>query len=164
LGVGDGSIGEENNEDIQRHILDDLLIHRSGDHIANIVDCIYPSLLDNMYDPSFFQDRAKLTPKNVTIEEINEYVMSLPGEEKTYLSCDTSLSSNSMPSGMDDIHTPKFLNTVNASDIPNHKIKLNVRVSVMLLINLDPIVGLCNGTRLIIKKMGRYMLEDKVIT
>jgi ATP-dependent DNA helicase PIF1 len=30
--------------------------------------------------------------------------------------------------------------------------------------NLDPTAGLCNGTRLIITKMGRYVLEGKVIT
>ena len=34
----------------------------------------------------------------------------------------------------------------------------------MLLRNLDQSAGLCNGTRLIITKMGRYALEGKVIT
>ena len=33
----------------------------------------------------------------------------------------------------------------------------------MLLRNLDPTVGLCNGTRLIVTKMNRYVLEAKVI-
>jgi len=33
----------------------------------------------------------------------------------------------------------------------------------MLLRNLDPTVGLCNGTRLIVTKMDRYVLEAKVI-
>jgi len=63
-----------------------------------------------MNDESFFQDRAILTPKNVTVEEINEYVMSLiPGEEKTYLSCDSPLGKNSSASRPDDIHTLEFL-------------------------------------------------------
>lgn len=34
----------------------------------------------------------------------------------------------------------------------------------MLLRNLDQSAGLCNGTRLIITRMGRYVLEGKVIT
>jgi hypothetical protein len=34
----------------------------------------------------------------------------------------------------------------------------------MLLRNLDITSGLCNGTRLIITKMGRYILEGKVIS
>ena len=69
LGVGDGSIGETADEHINLEIPDDLLIHITGDPIAAIVDCIYPSLLSKMHDPSFFQDRAILTTKNVTVEK-----------------------------------------------------------------------------------------------
>jgi len=165
LGIGDGSVGENNDEDMQVTIPDDLLLKSSGDHIAFIVDCIYPSLLDNMHYPTFFQDKAILTPKNSIVEEINEYVMSLiPGAEKTYLSCDSPLSNNSMVNRPDDVHTPEFLNTIKASGIPNHKITLKVGVLVMLMRNLDPIASLCNRTRLIITKMGIYVLEAKVIT
>ncbi|KEH34147.1 PIF1 helicase [Medicago truncatula] len=34
----------------------------------------------------------------------------------------------------------------------------------MLLRNLDITVGLCNGTRLIVTKMGRYVLKGRVIS
>ncbi|XP_039688693.1 ATP-dependent DNA helicase PIF1-like [Medicago truncatula] len=165
LAIGDGSIGEENDEHIEVQILEDLLIHCSGDPIAPMIQCIYPSLLMNMHDISFFQDRAILTPKNVTVEDINEYVMSLiPGEEITYLSCDSPLANPSMVNRPDDVHTQEFLNTITASDLPNHKIKIKVGVPIMLLRNLDQSAGLCNGTRLIITKMGRYVLEGKMIT
>lgn len=91
-----------------------------------------------MYDLSFLQDRAILTPKNVIVEEINDYILSLiPGEEMTYLSCDSPLTNPSMVNRPDDVHTPEFLNTINASGLPNHKIKLKVGVHVMLLRNLD---------------------------
>jgi len=165
LGIGDGTIGDINDGDVQVRIPDDLLLTSSGDHKASMVDCIYPSLLDNMHDPTFFQDRAILTPKNIIVQEINDYVMSLiPGEEKTYLSCDSPLSSNSNVNRPDDVHTPEFLNTINASGIPNHKITLKIGIPVMLMRNLDPTSGLRNKTRLIITRMGRYVLEARVIT
>ncbi|KEH34930.1 PIF1-like helicase [Medicago truncatula] len=63
-----------------------------------------------------------------------------------------------------DIHTPEFLNTINSSGLPNHKITLKVGVTIMLLRNLDITVGLCNGTRLIVTKMGRYVLKGRVIS
>ncbi|AES72088.1 PIF1-like helicase [Medicago truncatula] len=79
---------------------------------------------------SFFRDRAILTPKNLIVDEINNYVMSLiPGEERTYLSCD--------------------------SPCP---------ISIVANRNLDINVDLCNGTRLIITRMGRYVLEGRVIS
>lgn len=57
-----------------------------------------------------------------------------------------------------------LLNTINASGISNHKIRLKVGVSVMLMRNMDPTTCLCNGTRLIITKVGWYVLEGNVIT
>ena len=39
-----------------------------------------------------------------------------------------------------------------------------VGVPVMLLINIDTRYGLCNGTRLVITRMGRYVLEGRVIS
>lgn len=75
----------------------DLLIHSSGDHIVVIVDHIYPSILDNMHDPSFFEHRAILTPKNIIVDEINDHVMSLIlGEENAYLSGDSPCSDSRM--------------------------------------------------------------------
>jgi ATP-dependent DNA helicase PIF1 len=56
---------------------------------------------------------------------------------------------------VDDVHTPEFLNTISASDLQNHKLRLKVGVSVMLLRNLDKKFGLCNETRLIITRVRK---------
>jgi ATP-dependent DNA helicase PIF1 len=56
------------------------------------------------------------------------------------------------------------LNTINFFGLPNHKLKLKVGVHVMLMWYLDFTASLCNGTRLIITKLGRYVLEEKVIS
>ena len=58
----------------------------------------------------------------------------------------------------------RFLNTINAFGLPNHKLTLKVGVPVMLLRNLDITAGLCNGTRLVITRMGSYVLEGRVIS
>jgi ATP-dependent DNA helicase PIF1 len=42
--------------------------------------------------------------------------------------------------------------------------RLKVGVPVMLLRNIDQNLGLCNGTRLTITRMGTYVLEAKVIS
>ncbi|KAK2382709.1 ATP-dependent DNA helicase pif1 [Trifolium repens] len=167
LGIGDGTVGENNDVDIKLDIPDDLLIRTSDDPVAAIVEAIYPSLLENMKDPSFFQDRAILTPKNAIVDLINDQMMkNIPGEEKEYLSYDSpdKDNDNSGVDRPDDIHTSEFLNTINCSGLPNHKLKLKVGVPIMLLRNVDPSAGLCNGTRLIITQMGTYIIEAKVIS
>lgn len=38
---------------------------------------------------------------------------------------------------MDDIHTPEFLNTIVASGLPPHELRLKVGIPLMLLRNID---------------------------
>jgi len=87
----------------------------------------------------------------------------MPGEENTYLSYDTPLTQNGNCDVVDDVHTLKFLNTINASGLPHHKIRLKIRVPIMLLRNIDLKLGLCNETRLVVTRMGKFVLEANVI-
>jgi len=164
LGIGDGTVGESNDVDISTCIPSDLLLASNGNPLASIVQSTYPDILDSMSDITYFQDRAILAPKNTIVEQINEYMLDLiPGEERVYLSCDSTISQNKDCDSIDDVHTPEFLNTIVASGIPNHKLRLKIGVPVMLLRNIDQRAGLCNGTRLIITRMGKFVLEGKVI-
>lgn len=134
LAIGDGRVGESNDVDISLTIPADLLIQSCGDPIAAIVSHTYPNLLLSLNDPSFFKNRAILAPKNSIFDAINEYVLDLiPGEEKTYLSCDSPCNDTPNVEGPDDVHTPEFLNTITTSDFPSHKLRLKVGALVMLL-------------------------------
>jgi hypothetical protein len=44
----------------------------------------------------------------------------------------------------------EFLNTLEVNGMPSHKLPFKIGALVMLLCNLDPSVGLCNGMRLIV--------------
>jgi len=165
LAIGDGKMGIRNDVDISINIPPDLLIKSTCNHIQSIVDSTYPNLLDSMTDLSYFQNRAILAPTNSIADQINDYMLDLmPGEEKTYLSYDYPLTQNSNGDSVNDVHIPEFLNTINASGLPHHKIRLKIGVPVMLLRNIDQKLGLCNGTRLIITRMGKFVLEAKVIS
>lgn len=159
-------IGEKEDENINLQIPEDMLINNSGDSLASIIERTYPNFLDNFRGPSFFfQNRAILTPKYKVVDRLNEYMLSMvPGEAKTYLIFDRSCSTHENIDTPDDVHTPEFLNTITALGHPNHKLTLKVGVPIMLLRNIDQFSGLCNGTRLIITQMGKYVLEAKVIT
>ena len=88
----------------------------------------------------------------------------VPDEEKVYLSYDSPIHCNLNDDHIDNVHTPEFLNTITASGLPSHKLRLKVGVLVMLLRNIDTRYGLCNGTRLVITMMGRYVIEGRVIS
>ncbi|XP_071739616.1 uncharacterized protein [Rutidosis leptorrhynchoides] len=48
--------------------------------------------------------------------------------------------------------------------VPPHKLKLKIGQPVMLLRNINPSAGLCNGTRLIITEFQKFVLYARVIT
>jgi len=163
LSIGNGCIGDDNEVDKTIIVPSDLLIKSACDTLASIVQSTYPDLLESMNDITYFQNRAILTTKNSIVEKINEYMLDkVPGEDKEYLSYDSPIQCNVNGDAVDDIHTPEFLNTIVASGLPNHKLRLKVGVPVMLLRNLDIKYGLCNGTKLIITRLGRYILEGKI--
>lgn len=165
LGIGNGDVGEDNDFDMNVEILEDLLIKIDGNSLAAIVHSTYPSFSKNMHNPSYFQDMAILAPKNDIVDMINDYMLSLiPGDQKTYLSLDSPQSDNPELGNPDNIHTPEYLNTIVASGLLKHVLKLKVGVPILLLRNIDQSSGLCNGTRLIITKLRKYIVEGKVIS
>ena len=50
------------------------------------------------------------------------------------------------------------LNTLTPSDLPPHKLVLKPNTPIILLRNLDPTEGLCNGTRLTVKSLSKSII------
>jgi ATP-dependent DNA helicase PIF1 len=65
---------------------------------------------------------------------------------------------------MDSLYLVEFLNTLQSSGIANHKLELKVGVLILLLRNLNQSIGLCNGTRLIVKRLVHRVIVVEIIT
>nr|GEU35617.1 uncharacterized protein [Tanacetum cinerariifolium] len=166
LNIGDGKLGGPNDGEAIIDIPDDLLIKDSHDPVGSLVQSVYPSILDNLNDPTYFQERAILAPTHDVVEVINDHLLDLiPGKEKVYYSSDSICESE----GLDDnfhesLYSPDVLNGLKLSGIPNHRLALKVGAPVMLLCNIDQSAGLCNGTRLRITKLGERCIKAEIIT
>ncbi|CAF1956578.1 BnaC07g47950D [Brassica napus] len=85
------------------------------------------------------------------------------GEERIYLSSD-SIDPSDTRSVNDQALTPDFLNSIKASGLPNHKLRLKIGCPVMLMRNIDHVGGLMNGTRLQIIDMSDLCVKARIIT
>ncbi|CAI0375526.1 unnamed protein product [Linum tenue] len=99
------------------------------------------------------------------VGQINDYMLNqIPGEESTYYSSDSIANADGTGSISHPEYPIEFLNTLQPGGLPNYELKLKVGVPVLLLRNIDQTAGLCNGTRLIIKRLGRWSIEAEILT
>ncbi|KAL3024818.1 hypothetical protein AAZX31_04G146800 [Glycine max] len=143
LDIGDGVIGNQNDGYATVEIPEYLLITEYNDPIDAIVRSAFPYLYQHHSNPEFFKCRAILASTNETIEEVNDYILSLiPGEQMEYLSYDYIEKSETIDSWHFQSITTEFLNSLNTFGLPNHCIKLKIDSPIMLLRNLDQTQGL----------------------
>ncbi|PIA60644.1 hypothetical protein AQUCO_00300275v1 [Aquilegia coerulea] len=111
------------------------------------------------------KDRCILAPTNNCADEINKFVLDkIPDERFEYLSADSVSPVSEQIQDQDILYPIEFLNTLQVSGVPNHAIELKVGVPIMLLRNANPKSGMCNGTRLIVIKLGKLVIEGQIIT
>ena len=105
---------------------------------------------DNAY---FFQNRCILSVRNDAVAEINDFMLGqFQGEKRVYLSADTAELD-----GVSEVFQPatETLQSFNPASLPPSKLCLKIGVPVILLRNLNPKQGLCNGTRLLVVELGQ---------
>lgn len=164
LNVGDGKLGGPNEGEVSIDVPEDILTDSADDPIAFIIQYTYPNMLDNIHDPTYFQEKAILAPTNELVDTINEHLLAnFPGEEMVYLSCDNVDKSERGIVVDQPVFSPEFINGLKFSGVPNHRLALKVGVPIMLLRNIDQSNGLCNGTRLQVLKLTRTSIQAQII-
>jgi hypothetical protein len=139
-----------------------MIYHTSS--IDTFIDRIYPAqMLHNAHlDPQFFVGRAILTPCNRQVDELNDLLLQcMQGDLLSFDSYDEA-DLNDNAAGREEL-TAEFLHSLNAASLPRARLDLRLGAPVILLRNLDPDQGLCNGTRLTVSRATRRCLEVRII-
>ena len=122
-----------------------------------------PALMDTAHqNTSTFTRRAILAMRNDTVATINQKVLQdIPGTEHEYFSIDTAESGSNEEDG--NMFPVEYLQSLNLASLPPSKLKLKVGAPVILLRNLYPKEGLCNGTRMTVTRMQRWCIEVRIL-
>ncbi|CAG8812232.1 31635_t:CDS:1, partial [Gigaspora margarita] len=115
----------------------------------------------NYHNSDYIKDRAILITKNVDV--INQQIFKkIPNTEKfEYFSANLVEDKDQVDQSL---YPTEFLNTLTPSRILPYHLVLKKNIPVILLCNLAPSEGLCNGTRLMIKNCYKFVLDAKIIT
>jgi hypothetical protein len=138
--------------------------------LRGLIRTIYPNHQHYSGDAMYFMQRSIMAPKNTDVDEVNNAILESISEKlHTYLSADslapTEEGANVVARvSMDLLYPVEFLNTLQFSGIANHKLELKVGVLILLLRNLNQSIGLCNGMRLIVQRLGQRVIQVEIIT
>lgn len=157
LRIGDGI--ETQTETGEIRIPEKLMVQHTDTlpSLEQLINFVFPSFATYASDPLSMTNSAILTPKNVAVDEINEVMMSkFPGKEEIYLSFDETVDAKQQGLYID------FLNSVSPSGMPAHRLVLKENCPIVLLRNINPSKGLCNGTRLICKEFKPHVIVAQI--
>ena len=140
---------------------DDNMVDWPSEHVVNnntlkdLADHVYDGLTTTGLHPeSYFNDRAILAPRNDVVNNLNAQLLNqMPGQNVEKLSADSVVDPTDASN-----YPVEVLNQMSEPGLPLHKLTLKKSCPVMLLRNLDPRRGLCNGTRLQVKSISDYIL------
>ncbi|CAN1750790.1 ATP-dependent DNA helicase PIF1 [Linum perenne] len=135
-----------------------------GNPIIDLVTRVYPDLARNHQSVAYIRTRAIVTPTNQVVSSINDYVLTqIPGDERIYLSSDTLTTPGPNQTRLEAEYPVEFLNALTFNGMPEHQLRLKPYAIVMLLRNLNPSAGLCNGTRILLTHLGEHTLRGLII-
>ncbi|GJR76766.1 ATP-dependent DNA helicase PIF1-like protein [Tanacetum coccineum] len=157
LAVGDGTLPakakEGKDEPTWIGIHEEFLIKLTDSPIEQIVAETYPNFIERQHDNDYLKERVILTPRNDDADKINAYMFDkLVDSAVTYNSVDEVCKALTENLEQQHLFPTEFLNTLNFPGMPPHALCLKKELPIMLLRNVNPAKGLCNGTRLIIRE------------
>ncbi|XP_073120339.1 uncharacterized protein [Henckelia pumila] len=146
LKIGDGIEYTNDKDEIQIPPQANVPFIDDNTTLNTLIDMVFPNINDENLDFSLFVNRAILTTRNDFVHEINDVLINrFPGEETTYFSCDENTYTCTIPDQEELFHS------LTPQGLPPHKLTLKLNAPIILLRNINPNEGLCNGTRLLCK-------------
>ncbi|XP_034603417.1 uncharacterized protein [Setaria viridis] len=156
-----GGDTEEVNGDGDVCLPDGICVPYSGDSekdLDRLIECIFPNLNANMTNKDYITSRVILSTRSDWVDNINMKMIDMfQGGEMVYHSFDSAIDDpyNYYPS--------EFLNTLTPNGLPPHLLKFKIGCPVILLRNIDPANGLCNGTRLVVRGFQRNSIDAEIV-
>jgi ATP-dependent DNA helicase PIF1 len=158
LRIGNGT--EETIDADYVRLPDDIVIPWTAteEPVDKLIEDVFPSVHDNATSGSYMSARAILSTKNEHVDNLNKKMIGrFPGQERVYYSFD------SVEDDARNNYPIDYLNSITPNGLPPHLLKLKVNCPVILLRNLDPHNGLCNGTRLMIRAFQDNAIDAEIV-
>jgi len=129
-----------------------------GNSKTGLFESIFPDLA-NVTDEQLARG-AILAPRNNVVDDLNDVILDrMPGPPIIRLSHDHPKDTDG-----EEHYSTEYLNALSFPSLPHHRFRAKVGCPVILLRNLNPQAGLCNGTRLRVSKILSRTIECAILS
>ena len=133
-----------------------------GQSMREFCEKVFPQIGQGLeLSNDWLAGRAILATTNREVDSLNQVVSDMiPGEYQTFCSADTL-------ENIEDLYrfNTEYLNTLSPNGFPSHMIRIKPGTPLMLLRNINPREGLCNGTRLLFRQaINNRILECSIMS
>ncbi|KAG5550493.1 hypothetical protein RHGRI_015459 [Rhododendron griersonianum] len=134
--------------------------------LNELLSTVYPQLgVANVSTPTFLTERTILSARNDDVNAINCTALTIfPGNSYTYLAADKMSEDDGTDRSITNRYPNEYLNTLDPTGLPPFKLQLKAGCPIILLRNIAPKDGLCNGTRMMVVRCGYRIIEVKILT
>jgi hypothetical protein len=125
---------------------------------TELINSVFPNIQRNYRNHQWLSERVILAARNIDVDSINFTIQDmLSSEAVTFKSIDTVVDENEVVN-----YPTEFLNSLDLPGLPPHRLQLKIGSPIILLRNINP-PRLCNGTRLVIKKLTCNVIEATIL-
>ena len=134
-----------------------VLPYTNDTSLRQLTGVVFPNINVFPENLSSMINRVILTPKNDCVDQINALLMDLfPGDVVRYFSFDEPIDK------LEYNLQQEILNSLVPNGIPPHELILKKNCPIILLRNINPAEGLCNGTMLICRQFERNVIDAEI--
>ncbi|KAG5545929.1 hypothetical protein RHGRI_018181 [Rhododendron griersonianum] len=139
---------------------------RKCQDLTELLSTVYPQLeIQTTSTPTYLTERSILSARNEDVNAINAVALNVfPGDVFTYLAADKLSKDDELDRSITNRYPNEYLNSLDPPGLPSFRVELKVGCPIMLLRNISPKNGLCNGTRMMVVRCGTRIIEAKILT
>uniref|UniRef100_A0A034VSN1 DNA helicase Pif1-like 2B domain-containing protein n=1 Tax=Bactrocera dorsalis TaxID=27457 RepID=A0A034VSN1_BACDO len=154
LDIGNGKVAKDET----RYVKLPNYFCKIADSQDILIEPIFPDVHTQYINHEWLAERAILAAKNADVDNLNLKIQQLlPGNLVSYKSINTVCDVSEV------VNFPtEFLNSLDLSGMPPHNLILKVGSPIILLRNLSP-ARICNGARLVIRKLMKSVIEASIL-
>ena len=162
LQVGDGEIACKYEQELIP-LPNEIVLENDTTKLLNSEDC-ENYLIDHIFwtdvlNIALKSNTAILCPKNEDVSSVNENVLKrLHAEGRSCFSSDIECEDESEA----NTYPEEFVHQITPNSLPPHELNLKLNSIIILFKNPNTSVGLCNGTRLIVKCLSPNIIDTVI--